>query len=88
MAKTENSTIRWVKMGKTVSAEGTTITYEAVNHPLTIESRKRHIPHSGGKPGTWEYTSYFVLFLGKEMIEKHSLKDAKEYAEKLLYEKN
>lgn len=75
--------IKWVKMGKTVSPEGTTITYEAVDHPFTIESRKRHIPHANGI-GTWDHTSYFVIFLGKEVAEKYSLKDAKEYAEGLL----
>ena len=79
--------IKWTKMGKTVSQEGTTITYEAVDHPITIESRKRHIPHANGI-GTWDHTSYFVIFLGKEVAEKYSLKDAKEYAEELLYGKD
>lgn len=73
--------IKWTKMGKEVSTEGTTITYEANNLPLTIESRKRHIPHANGKPGTWDYTSYFVIYCGEEVAEKHTLKDAKEYAE-------
>lgn len=44
-----------------------------------IESRKRHIPHAN-RQGTWDYTSYFVLRDGVELVEKHSLKDAKEYA--------
>lgn len=79
--------IKWTKMGKTVSQEGTTITYEAVDHPITIESRKRHIPHANGI-GTWDHTSYFVIFLGEEVAEKYSLKDAKEYAEELLYGKD
>ena len=79
--------MKWVKTGKTVSPEGTTVEYEAVDHPFTIESRKRHIPHANGRSGTWDYTSYFVLFLGREVAEKHSLKDAKEYAEELLYGK-
>lgn len=76
--------MKWVKMGETVSPEGTTIEYEAVDHPFTIESRRRHIPHANGRSGTWDHTSYFVLFLGKEVAEKYSLKDAKEYAEELL----
>jgi hypothetical protein len=80
--------MKWEKMGKTVNAEGTTVTYEAVNHPFTIESRKRHIPHANGRPGTWDHTSFFVIFLGKEVAEKHSLKDAKEYAEGLLHGEN
>ena len=80
--------MKWVKMGKTVSPEGTTVIYEATDHPFTIESRKRHIPHSNGRSGTWDHTSYFVLFLGKEVAEKYSLKDAKEYVEELLYGKD
>lgn len=73
--------IKWTKMGQEVSTEGTTITYEANNLPLTIESRKRHIPHANGRPGTLDYTSYFVIYCGEEVAEKHTLKDAKEYAE-------
>ena len=74
--------MKWVKMGKTVSPEGTTIEYEAVDHPFTIESRKRHIPHANGV-GTWDHTTYWVKLDGKDIIEKHSLADAKEYAEQL-----
>lgn len=73
--------IKWINAGKSVSPEGTTITYEARDLPITIESRKRHIPHCNGKSGTWDYTSYFVMYLGEDVAEKHSLKDAKEYAE-------
>lgn len=45
--------MNWRKMGRTVSDDGTTITYWADNAPITIESRKRHIPHANGVPGTW-----------------------------------
>ena len=80
--------MNWKKMGRTVSAEGTTITYwPDAQVPLTIESRKRHIPHAGNRPGTWDHTSYFVLWEGHEVKELYSLKDAKEYAEKYMEEK-
>lgn len=74
--------IEWIKTGKVVNEEGTTITYKGKGTDVTIESRKRHIPHANGI-GTWDYTSYFVLKNGKEMIEMHSLRDAKEYAEEI-----
>ncbi len=76
--------IKWEKKGRTVSDEGTTITYWADVGPLTIESRKRHIPHAGGRSGTWDHTSYFVLYKGHEVKELYSLKDAKEFAETLI----
>lgn len=74
--------ITWVKTGKSVSAEGTTITYQGVGTDLSIESRKRHIPHAG-RSGTWDHTTYFVLKAGKELKERYSLRDAKEWAEVL-----
>lgn len=70
----------WTKTGKTVSLQGTTITYSAEGTPYTIESRKRPIPHAGGG-GSWDYTSYFVLKDGEELIEKQRLGDAKVFAE-------
>lgn len=75
--------IRWIKAGKTVSAEGTTITYEAYGTPVTVESRKRHIPHANGN-GTWDHTTYHVLKNGEEVEQRYSLRSAKEYAERLL----
>lgn len=73
--------MRWLKIGKEISQEGTTITYELDGDTrYTIESRKRHIPHSGGKPGTWECTTYFVMLDGQELVEKFSLRAAKEFA--------
>lgn len=74
--------MRWARVGRSVSAEGSTTTYQGVGSNLTIESRKRHIPHANGI-GTWDYTSYFVLKDGKEIKELHSLRDAKEYADKM-----
>ena len=78
--------MNWKKVGRTTSDEGTTITYWAESAPITIESRKRHIPHAGGRSGTWDHTSYFVLWKGHEVKELHSLKDAKEFAEKYMEE--
>lgn len=72
---------KWEKIERKVNSEGTTITYLFSGTGITIESRKRHIPHANGI-GTWDHTSYFVLKDGKEIAEKQSLKDAKEYAEK------
>lgn len=74
--------IKWVKMGTTFDSEGRTTIYEAENAPLTIESRLRHVPHAN-RSGTWDCTTYFVLKDGQELAEKHSLRDAKEYAERL-----
>lgn len=74
--------IKWEKTKRQVSTEGTTITYSGKGTDIEIESRKRHIPHANGK-GTWDHTSYFVLEDGKEVKEKQSLKDAKEFAESL-----
>lgn len=72
--------MNWDKVGKTVNAEGTTITYRSVESPLRIESRKRHIPHSG-REGFWDHTTYVVLLGKKELATKMSLADAKEFAE-------
>lgn len=71
--------IKWIKIGKTVSAEGTTIIYKGADTSLTIESRKRHIPHAS-RGGTWDHTTYMVLDNGKEIKERYSLADAKDYA--------
>lgn len=73
--------ITWIKAGKVVNADGTTITYYGLNTDLAIESRKRHIPHAGGRSGTWDHTTYFLMDCGREVKEFWSLKDAKEFAE-------
>ena len=75
--------IKWVKEGRIVSAERTINIYRLVGTQYTVQSRKRLIPHAGGRSGGWWHTSYFVLRDGKELIEKYSLKDAKDYVEKL-----
>ena len=75
-----NDKLIWKKLGKTVSAEGTTVIYEAAGTGYRIESRKRHIPHANGI-GTWDHTTYFVLLNGKELREEYSLRRAKEWAE-------
>lgn len=77
--------MNWIKTGRTVSTEGTTVTYELSGTPYTVESRKRHIPHAGVRSGTWDHTSYFVLNNGEEVIEKYSLADAKAFAEKEVF---
>ena len=71
--------INWTKTGKTVSAEGRTVTYTGEGTTLTIESRLEHKPNMHG--GTWDYTSYMVLDNGREIKERWRLADAKEYAE-------
>ena len=71
------------KIGKTVNEEGTTVCYEAVGTDVTIESRKRHIPHAN-RGGTWDCTTYWVLKGGVEIKQKWSLAEAKEYAEEMV----
>ena len=72
----------WKKIGKKVSPDETTIVYYNHETQYVIESRKRHIPHAN-REGTWDHTSYFVRKEGQDLKEKHSLRDAKEYAERL-----
>lgn len=75
--------IYWIKQSRTVSKEGTTIRYIADENPsIAIESRKRHIPHAD-RSGTWDHTTYMVMKDGKDIKERYSLADAKEYAEKM-----
>lgn len=81
------SKLKWEKIERSVSSEGTTITYRGAGTNLIVQSRKRHIPHANGI-GTWDHTSYFVLLDGKELIEKNSLTDAKKFAESLIREGN
>lgn len=78
--------MNWIKTDKTIGPEGTTITYTAMEDPdIKIESRKRHIPHAGGRSGTWDHTTYFILIEGEEYVEKYSLADAKKFAEALIF---
>ena len=76
----------WKRTGRIVSKEGTTTIYHAAGKGFEIESRKRHIPHANGRPGTWDHTTYWVKKDGKDVIEKYSLAGAKEYAEKMMEE--
>lgn len=75
----------WKRIGKTINSQGTTIIYGTKDTDITIESRRRHIPHANGS-GTWDHTSYFVLRGGVELKEKMSLRDAQAYVEQLLKE--
>ena len=72
----------WEKTGRTVGTEGTTTVYKLQGTGITVESRKRHIPHANWR-GTWDHTSYWVLCDGVELKEKQRLVDAKEWAEEL-----
>lgn len=74
----------WVKVNRYETAEGTTIVYRHSREPwLSIESRKRHIPHAGGRPGTWDHTTYWVVINNVDEKECYSLADAKKYVEDL-----
>lgn len=75
--------MKWVKTGKTVTKQCTTITYAAEGTGYTVESRKQQIPHTNGI-GTWEFTSYVVQLDGADLAEKYSFKAAKQFAEQLM----
>ncbi len=78
--------MKWIKTGRTVNAEGTDIIYEpagAEKSGITIESRKRHIPHAN-RGGTWDHTTYHVIQGSNELVTRYSLKDAKEFADALI----
>ena len=77
----------WAKTGRTVGPEGTTITYTDLRETgLTIESRKRHIPHANGS-GTWDHTSYWVLRDGEDLAEHWTLSGAKVWADRYVIER-
>lgn len=77
----------WAKTGRTFSQDGTTVTYTDLRETgLTIESRKRHIPHANGS-GTWDHTTYWVLRDGEDLKECYTLKAAKEWANKYAIER-
>lgn len=72
--------LNWEKIGKTVHANGETeILYQCGD--LLIESRKRAIPHAGGRGGFWYHTTYFFIQPEGDETEYYSMKDAKEAAE-------
>ncbi len=72
--------INWEKIGRTETPDGSVVTYAGAYTHLTIESRKRSIPHAN-RSGSWEHTTYWLLYKGIEQKEFHTLKDAKEFAE-------
>lgn len=74
----------WIKTGRTVKANGeSTVVYTAKGAEwLTIESRKRAIPHANGV-GFWMHTSFWVRVNGQDVKQRFSLKDAKAWAERL-----
>lgn len=77
----------WAKTGRTVGPEGTAIIYTDLRETgLTIESRKRHIPHANGR-GTFDITTYWVLRDGEDLKQRYTLRDAKEWAEKYAIER-
>lgn len=77
----------WRKTGRIEVGGCRTVIYEPIPTPrhvrVTVESRKRPIPHSNGV-GTWDLTTYFVIRDGADVVEKYSLTDAKEAAEEML----
>ena len=73
--------MEWIKEAKIETQKGTTIVYRLAGTDLTVESRKTHIPHANNYPGTWDYTTYWIVKNGKDMTSRGTLKDAKKYAE-------
>ena len=53
----------WKKVSVVIGDNGEkTITYNNSKYPgVDIQSRKRNIPHAGGKPGSWSFTDYVVI---------------------------
>lgn len=79
--------ITWIRTGRTVNTEGTTITYAGLGTTMLIQSRKRHIPHANGV-GTWDHTTYWVMNGSKDIKQQYALRDAKDWAEKYWEEIN
>ena len=77
----------WTKIAR--SDDGSVITYAAdgTDERLLVQSVKHTVEHAN-RGGTWEYTSFFVICDGVELIEKWRLKEAKEYAEKAWEERH
>lgn len=78
--------MKWEKVRRIVGPEGTTITYATKGTSYKIESRKRHIPHAGGREGTWDHTTYVVQKDGIDKMTFTTLKDAQEFVDKLIKE--
>lgn len=75
--------MRWTKTGRSVKANGESTVYYESNTGINIESRKRAIPHAGGRSGSWMHTTYFLID-GDFEKEFYSLKEAKVAAERRL----
>lgn len=74
--------VNWKKEGNRVHPDGVDVYYTNSERPnIRIESRKRHIPRSAGRPATWQRTRFFVI------VEKATFSGAKELAE-LIAEKS
>lgn len=78
--------MNWEKIGKTVTEEGTTITYRSQDPMVTVESRKKKIPraYGSGKGGAWEHTTFVVCVSRVPVHECSTLADAKAYAEQMM----
>lgn len=74
--------MKWEKTGREVKGNGESTTfYQTTDGRLRIESRKRAIPHAGGRGGCWMHTTYFLIKSDGTEKEYWSLKDAKTAAE-------
>lgn len=62
--------------------EGIVAIYWIPKTVVEIHSRRNHIPHANGV-GFWTNNTFHVMVDGEELKAFHTLKDAKEYAEKL-----
>ena len=78
--------VKWKKTGKSINAEGTTITYEGEGTPYFIESRTEHIPHANGI-GTWDHTTYHLFNDAGKVKIFNRLADAKGYVEEMSCER-
>ena len=78
--------MKWEKISRTVSEEGTTIVYRGQDPLVTVESRKRRVPHAFGssKSGTYDVTTFHVCVGGVPVHESTRLTDAIAYAEQMM----
>lgn len=79
--------MEWAVKSKTKTDDGQTIVYECKEISergldIRVESRLRHVPHSG-RDGTWECRTYWLVVDGKDEKQAGTLKGAKEAAETL-----
>ncbi len=74
--------MKWEKVEEMINREGKTITYKCGDPDVWVESRRRHIPHANGV-GTWDHTTYAVLYKGKMVADLQRMSLAKSYAEQI-----